>query len=143
MAFPPETAERLIKLLLVAISNNQDNESLNALRALRRALTNENISAHDLVQNLTAPPGYSEEQAMEIYRQGGDDREQQLRANMPAPVNSRVQHTPSKSSRWHEGAVLSRSHQLCRPAPSPVHQQYFPANPAIELRTERSSTNLA
>jgi hypothetical protein len=100
MTLAPETAKRLGQLLLVAVNNNQDHESLNALRALRRTLTDENISAHDLVQNLTAPPSYSEEQALEIYQRGGDDREQDLRSRMPALHQGTTGHDSPEALRW-------------------------------------------
>jgi hypothetical protein len=84
MKLAPEIAKRLVKFLLVAIDNDQDGERINALRMVKQTLVNANISVHDLVQNLTSP-GYSDDEALVIYCQGGDDREQQLRAHMPVP----------------------------------------------------------
>jgi hypothetical protein len=128
MTFPPETAERLGKFLLVAINNSQDNESLNALRKLRQVLADGNISAHDLVQNLIAPPGYSEEQALEIYQRGGDDREQDLRTRTPT-----VFKTQRSSSKWHVMAkfCLDRIDYA-----DPRHQQFIQS---IERQTRAPS----
>jgi hypothetical protein len=97
MTLEATIARQLGKLLLTAILNgdDHDNESLNALRVLRQVLTSKNISPDDLIQNLVSPPGYySEADMLGAYQHGGDDREQQLRANMPAV-------RPGPSSKWH------------------------------------------
>jgi hypothetical protein len=122
MKLAPEVTKRLGQLLLSALLNDQDYESLNALRALRQFLTREDISAHDLTQNLTNP-GYSEADMLGAYQHGGDDRERHLRANMPA-----VRSGPS--SKWHTMA------KFCLDNINRAHRRNHEFIHSIELQTQ-------
>jgi hypothetical protein len=79
MAVSAEQMEGLCKLLLLALVSNEEGEILNAMRALQQKMHKESISAHDLLANITESKGYTEEQAVAIYKRGGDDREAQIR----------------------------------------------------------------